>query len=287
MAFLEWSSEPKTRNREIAATASRLANMGLSLPDSIVSDGRLWYRNINRVATEDARSVGLTASQGAGIIAAVSPNLEFENRNSSAITQLANLDESDWDLVRRSAVRRTPENRMMPRLPEVTEMLQDKAPDIVASYDLGLLKANRIMQGEQWRNVLKPYKGPKGFYGKTGKFAGNIENPEEETGVTVDYRHNDIIANRMLPPKYKRGLDAASRYNTIEDITRLAAQSASRRDPRFENILPHDLQAVLWVGGKWIESKGGVRGVGVERVGQKYTTAEGRPLHRDSAFWRV
>lgn len=271
----------------MAATASRLANMGLSLPDSIVTEGRLWYKNVNRISAEDARSAGLSPSQGHGIVAAVSPNLEFEGRNVNAIGQLAKLDESDWNLVRLSAARRTATNKAMPRLPEVTEMLREKAPNLVASYDTGLVKAHRIMQGEQWRNVLKPSKGPKGFYGKTGHFAFNIEEPEEDTGVTIDYRHHDIIANRMMPPKDKRGLEAAGRYTTIESITRNAAASAARRDPRFAGILPHDMQAVLWVGGKYIETQGGARGVGVPRVGQRYTTAEGRPLSRDSAFWRA
>ena len=61
----------------------------------------------------------------------------------------------------------------------------------------------------------------------------------------------------------------------MEDITRAAGRSAGRRDDRFADILPHDMQAVLWVGGKWLERGGGVTRQGPKREGQRYTDSRG------------
>lgn len=285
MPYFEYPKEdgPK-RRRQFTATAVRLSNMGMHLPAHIVEEGLQWYPTVHEVAREGAKDVGITQSQASGIIAATSPNLEFD-RNVNAVAQLAGLSKSDWEMVGRSASRRTPDNQLMPRLPEVTSMLREKAPSLVGSYDANLVKARRILHGEQWREVLE---SPKAHH-----FAGNIENPGIDTGVTVDFRHADIIANQMYPAKDKgRGIEAwrnpggtLTRYEHMENITRAAAERASRRHPLFKGIMPHDMQAILWVGGKWIEKRGNTRSRGVPRRGQPYTTATGAPLARDE-FWR-
>lgn len=283
MVKFKYPEEGPDRRRFFTATAVRLSNMGMHLPSHLVEEGRQWYPTVHEVAHENARSVGITQSAASGIIAATSPNLEFD-RNVNAVGQLASLDKADWKLIERSAARRTPDNRQMPRIPEVASMLREKAPAMVATYDPNLVKARRILHGEQWRDVLQ---SPKAFH-----FAGNIENPGADTGVTVDFRHGDIFTNQMWPAKQKRGLEewrqpggTPSRYEHMENITRSAAERAARMDPRFAGILPHDMQAILWVGGKWIEKLGGVRSVGVPRRGQPYTTATGAPLAKQT-FWR-
>lgn len=263
-----------------------MSNMGMNLPTHIVEEGKQWYPRVHGIARRSAQEAGISTSQASGIIAAVSPNLEFEERNEHAVSQLTNLSKSDWEMVERSASQKSPSGQSMKRIGEVTHMLREKAPALVSSYDLSLMRARRILHGEQWRDVLQ---SPKTF-----RFAGNIENPYEDTGVTVDFRHHDILVNQMLPAKdADRGISSwrnvtgkPTRYEHMEDITRNAASRASRMDPRIRGILPHEMQAVLWTGGKWIETQGGTRGVGVPRRGQPYTKATGAPLahHR---FWQV
>lgn len=288
--------EDKTPEKFMTATARRLVNMGMSLPAHIVQSGRQWYPRVHDIArsavgleTVEGRRIGSTAT-ASGIIAAVSPNLEFEERNAHALSQLGNLDTSDWEMVKRSSEAKQPgTSKQAPRHPEVTAMLKEKAPSLSASYDSGLLKAHRLLSGEQLHDVLPLSTAP-----KTHHFALNILNPHEDTGVTVDFRHHDIVANQMLPPKMTgRGISSAglktpgrtTRYEDIENITRMATKRISKMDERFQGIQPHDMQAILWMGGKHIETLGGARKVGVARKGQPYTTPTGRPLPRDAHFW--
>jgi hypothetical protein len=272
------------RQQYMSSVASRLATMGMHLPDHLVESGKRWYPEVHETVKAQAPSLGISASQGAGIVAAVSPNMDFDNRNIKALEQIGNIDKSGWDMIYRSASRRTPDNRQMKRIPEVTEMLREVAPSLNSSYDASLVNAHRIMHGEQWRDVLT---GPKTF-----RFAGNIENPFEQRGVTVDGRHHDIVANAMYPwTDFERGISSfrksrPTRYEDIESVTSIANKAVQRRDSRFAGALDHDLQAILWLGGKFIETQGGVYQKGPARTGQPYTTARGTPLKRDKEFWQ-
>ena len=285
-------SKDTTPQRFVASTATRLANMGMHLPDDVVEAGKIWYPRVHDLVR---RSVGTETAEGrkienmetaAGITAAVSPNLPFEEKNITAVDDLSKLGKPEWDLIHASNSRRTPEGKQEKRLPEVTDMLRELAPSLVGAYDSGLVKAHRLLQGEQIKDVL-PLQGA----AKTHHFALNILHPYEDTGVTVDYRHHDLVANSMQAPKASRGIGSGvssrgnTRYQDIEHITRLAGNRAERQDSRFSDILPHGMQAVLWMGGKHIEQQGGLRKVGPARVGQPYTTSTGAPLARDSHFW--
>jgi hypothetical protein len=263
--------------------------MGLSLPDHIVEEGKMWYPAVHAATVKGSKDIGISSSQGSGIVAAVSPNMDFERNNINALQEITNIDKSGWDMIQRSASQIDPKtgNRAK-RIPEISEMLKEVAPSLGAAYDTSLLKARRILNGEQWRDVLSLRTGPKTF-----RFAGNIEDPFSDTGVTVDGRHHDIVANSMRPwTDFERGISSAglesgrpTRYEDIEEITRLATNRMSKRDSRFAGIHPHDAQAIFWVGGKFIETQGGARRVGPKREGQQYTTALGGPLRRDAHFW--
>jgi len=287
--------DDKTPEQFMANTARRLVTMGMHLPNHVIESGRQWYPVVHEAAK---KTVGMDTAEGrrikdistaGGIIAAVSPNLDFDSRNIHAVTELAGLDSSDWDMIRRSATAKQADGKTQaPRNPEVAAMLREKAPSLVSSYDTGLVKAHRLLSGDQLRDVLPRASAP-----KTSHFADNIINPFEDTGVTVDYRHHDIVANQMMSPKASRGISTAdlktagrrTRYEDIEHITRLASTLAGKRDERFRGILPHDMQAILWMGGKHIETQGGARRVGPARKGQPYTTETGAPLPRDAHFW--
>jgi len=283
---------PKDSGRQqyMSSVAKRLVNMGMSLPDHVVEEGKMWYPAVHEATAKGSKDIGISTSQGSGIVAAVSPNMDFERNNINALQEITNIDKSGWNMISRSASQIDPTTgRQARRIPEVTEMLREVAPSLGAAYDTSLLKARRILHGEQWRDVLKLETGP-----KTYRFAGNIENPYKDTGVTVDGRHHDIVANSMRPwTNFERGISSANtrsgrptRYEDIEEITRIASNRISQRDPRFAGIQPHDKQAILWVGGKWIETQGGAKKKGPTRQGQQYTTGLGGPLSRDAHFWR-
>lgn len=267
---------PKHRQR-VSSTARRLANMGMALPDHLVEEGRQWYPKVHEAS---AKFIGAETAEGhkvtnihqaAGVVAAVSPSMDFEGNNIKALGELQGMTKEHWDILRHSTDQ--PE-----RTEEARSMLREVAPSMSVQGDRNLLKAQRIMAGEQWHDVLPIQTAP-----KTHHFALNIAEPGRDTGVTVDGRHHDIITNRMRSwTDYNRGISSAAtssgkptRYEVMEDITRAAGRSAGRRDDRFAGILPHDMQAVLWVGGKWLERGGGVTKQGPKREGQRYTDSRG------------
>lgn len=262
--------------------------MGMSLPSHLIEEGRIWYPSVHDASakfinqeTAEGRKVS-NIHQAAGVVAAVSPSMDFGGKNIKALEELRGMGKEHWDVIRGSSANNG-------RTDEAKAMLKEVAPSMVSASDRDLLKAHRILSGEQWHDVLPITSAP-----KTHHFALNIAEPYRDTGVTVDGRHHDIIVNQMLPWKdTDRGISSArlasgkpTRYETMENITRIAANSAARRDERFAGIHPHDMQAILWVGGKWIETRGGVMKKGQRRVGQAYTTGRGKPL-AEHQFWNL
>ena len=291
--------------QQFGAVVNRLVNMGMHLPDSVVERGMGWYPTVRETVATQSQDAGLTRSQGAGIVSAVSPNVEFASRNIKALEQIQNVSPEGWDMVHRSASRRYPTGhpdagKQMERLPEVSAMLKEVVPSLAGGYDQGLTKAHRILQGQEWRNVL-------GGAPKTYSFADNLEDPAS-TMTTVDGRFHDIIANKRVDWHVTRGLGKAdrgrgltgvgrssyrrgeTRYNSMERATDATTEQLVERDPRYAGATSKDVQATLWVGGEGVErsqltQKGTPRDVGEPRRGQPYVTPSGQPLERDSRFW--
>lgn len=96
-------------------------------------------------------------------------------------------------------------------------------------------QARRIHEGENFRNVL-----PHGL--KTYNFATLLENPHDEEAIAVDTHHHDLGTGMKMPWKTDRGLSSLGRYNTFADATRMVAKE--------KGMLPHEAQAVAWLGWK-------------------------------------
>lgn len=219
------------------------------------SRGRDWYPRVNEAVAKGVRGTSTSPLSGAGLVAAVSPNMDWEKRNIDALGELHSLREDHWKSILKGD--RSPLSGM----------------SISAATNDGLAKAHRILQGEHVDDVLSRRTAP-----KTNAFAHNIN--LEDHLVTIDGRAHDIAANRMQGWNEGRGIGSASlktgkatRYEHFENAYRSAAQSIN--EEHGTNLRPFDVQAVTWEAGKEIEKSaptksGRPRKVGVTRRGQTY-----------------
>lgn len=252
--------------------ARRIRNIYEATPDDIRHAGMHWYENVHDAAMKSAREHGRSTRQAAGVVAAVSPNMDWERNNINAFDEIGSLTPHHWDAIARSDAQpkvRNKDGKMVkaPRSQEVRELLSGMS--ISATTDANLLKAKRIWHGgEDPDAVLSRQSAP-----KTNSFFHNINSPHMPGFVTVDGRHSDIIVDAMRPwsgEGSSRGISSAAlksgkqtRYEDYEDHTRKLAKSLG--------VLPHQLQAVVWEGAKPIERGfDPSRKKGDPRVGQGY-----------------
>lgn len=281
---------PRVFNAPINSTqfrraVQRVSNFALSLPEHMIEEGMNWYPAVHEATARQSREHGLSLAQGAGIVAAVSPNMDFERHNINAFDEIGNLTGEHWKMIERSAaqprIRRSDgSTKAAKRTSEVSAMLGEIAPSLSRATDRNLLDAQRIYQGrEDVFDVLNPRTGP-----KRNRFARNIMNPNDPVPVTIDGRQADIIANRYRPWTWSgRGISSAdlptgktTRYETHEEVMRRAAGVVRNEHPLMSDINAAGLQAVTWVGGKahetaWPTKSGQPRVKGVSRRGQRYT----------------
>lgn len=246
-----------TQHRKRAAVQN-ISNVYNATPEPVRRSGKEWYSRVNEATAKGIRGSSLNIHQGAGLVAAVSPQMDWEKNNIDAIGELRNLSHAQWGKI--TSGDRSPLHGM----------------SISRAPDSGLLKAHRIMHGEEDPDqVLNRRTAP-----KTNSFMHNIAEPDKAGPVTIDGRAHDIATNRMQGWEQPRGLQSAalktgkkSRYEHFEDAYRGAAKSIGIQ--HGEHLLPHELQAVTWEGGKQIEKaaptkSGQPRKVGARRVGQPY-----------------
>lgn len=248
----------------------RLRNIYEATPDEVREAGHNWYANVHDAAQKAAREGGKTTRQAAGVVAAVSPNMDWERNNIHAFHEIDQLTPEHWDAITRSnnqprVVKADGSTAKARRSDEVKDILQGMS--ISTSPDSNLLKAHRIWHGgEDPENVLVRQSAP-----KTNTFFRNINEPHRDNGSTVDGRHADLIVDAMRPWTSGRGIQSASlktgkptRYENYSDATASAAK-------RY-GILPHQLQAVDWEMGKVLERNNDPsRKQGDERTGQRYS----------------
>ena len=221
-----------TDNRD--DVVDRLARFVAGADSVAFEEGRYWYDEAHSAAVRFGRELGVPARNAAGILAAVSPNLDAEV-NFAEVAAI--LDDTD----------RT----------HVTTKQRDKA--------------RRCLRHDP-ATVLHPYTGP-----KTWSFFWNIHAPTLREHVTIDGRYADVLANRMLPWKVKRGIDTGgrgSRYERFEFVTEDVASHLRRHGYPWMTAV--QMQAIAWCEAKRIErggltTRGTVRKQGIFRKGQPYT----------------
>lgn len=222
----------------------RIRNMYDATPDEVREAGAGWYRNVHEAAAKGVQGRrGLTVEHGAGVIAAVSPNMDWETNNVHVFDEMDQLHSTPGAL----SVIRHSSSQGAGRTDEARDLLSH--PDfanIRRASDTDILKASRIMGGDDYRDVL-----PKGSAPKTHAFATNIAHPDEWGRVTVDGRHADIITDYPRPWQFDRNLgrgtvsgEPSTRYRNYEGYTEAATRHINR--VYGTDLMPHEVQAILW-----------------------------------------
>lgn len=246
--------DPSTR-----AQTLRLRNMYDATPEEVKQAGSQWYPQVHDAAQKAAHEYKHSVRAAAGLVAAVSPNMDWEKNNINAFDEISNLGHSDWSAIAASSKGKT-------RHPEVAAMLKEKAPSLSRAPDLGLMKAHKIWhEGVDPDEVMPLQTAP-----KTNHFFHNILEPHKNTGATIDGRQADIAVDAMRPWTMDRGISSAglasgrpTRYEHYQNAVNIAAKHLG--------VLPHTLQAATWTLGKDVE-KGfdPARTKGDERLAQSY-----------------
>jgi hypothetical protein len=229
--------------------------------------GRIWYPKVHDATAKGARQLGISHMHAAGLVAALSPNMDFDRNNIGAFHEIAHMGSQQWDAITHSATA-TKNGPYHQRTQAAHDALRGTSLSVAS--DGALLKAHRILQGEHPDDVMPRRTNP-----KTNAFAHAIHDPEGSPHVTIDGRAHDIANNEMWPWTYTgRGISSAglksgkpTRYEAFEDTYRTAAKAA--------DVHPNVMQARTWVTGKRIEKQapsksGAPRKVGVRRVRQPY-----------------
>lgn len=243
-----------------------------SASPSTRSSGEQWYPRVNEAVGKGVREGrNFLSSQanpelaGAGLVAAVSPNMDWESNNIDALGEMARMNTRQWDAVMHG----TPQ--------EHSDAVRGLS--ISASSRPNLQKAGRLVQGEDPEVVLSRQTAP-----KTNSFMRNIYDPAGSSNVTVDGRAFDTLVNRALPWEQGRGISSAA--NVSGSPTRYEqAESIMRNVASEHGLSPSAGQAVAWESVKQdVEKLGGQRSQGPSRLGQAiFDPHSGLPVMHEGA----
>jgi len=261
MAFID--PDPKLNPDQFRDAVRNVRNVYTDTPKSIKVSGQRWYEDVHEATRKGVRGTSMSEEHGAGLVAAVSPGMDWSGRNINAFKELHSLKEHDYRDIASGD----------------RSSLKGMSVSQAASNAIG--KAHRIMLGEPPDDVLSST--------KVRSFYQNIAHPEVSGPVTIDGRAHDIAANRMQGWQSDRGISGnyddvkvdgsgptagPRRYEAFADSYRAAANAVSEHEGHL--LRPHELQAITWEGGKRVElavptKSGKPRVKGVTRAGQPYT----------------
>lgn len=231
-----------------------------------LQSGQQWYPKVHEAVRKGIRGGGFLSGHsdkmlaGAGLVAAVSPNMDWEASNIHAFKELRSIKSSGWNTVMSA---QEGESRRAKASQAAAKGVFTGMSVAQASLP-NLRKAGRIIQGEDPNEVLNPRGAPKTF-----NFMHNIADPDDHRFATIDGRAFDTMTNRMRPWEVGRGISTAnltrgtSRYEHSRDVVIQAASNFGWS--------PSATQAVSWEHVKQgIERQSGARKQGPARLGQPY-----------------
>lgn len=242
--------------------------------------GSQWYPKVHEAVSKGVTGGNFLSSQfdkhlaGSALVAAVSPNMDWDKANIDAFGELRSIDTEGWAKIMAG------------------DRSVYKGMSISSAPLANVQKAGRIIAGEDPNDVLRYGSAP-----KTHSFMHNINDPSNSQFVTVDGRAFDTLNNRLMPWGSGRGIAGStfnpeptksgrprannppSRYTGAADIYREAAEHFG-----FD---PSEAQAISWANMKYGLERRGAAPPGVEmdigddsrdqgplRIGQPYFDPE-------------
>lgn len=171
--------------------------------------GMVWYAQTNYEAQIIADKYGVVDRQAIGVIAAISPGLEW-GRN----------------------------------LVEAAEMIAafkagDEIPPVGVYGRGNVEKAQRILRGEDPLDVFPEKTSP-----KVRSFYSNILNPRESTEVTVD-RHAKALAYNFFSER--SGFASNDKLSVVRPAEYKFLEWHYRKLAERLGLIPNQLQAICWV----------------------------------------
>jgi hypothetical protein len=285
--------ERKFHDVDIRMAAHNIRSIHDITPPHVQESGQRWYQDVHEAVSKGIRRSSIDIPRGSGMVAAVSPNMDWENNNIHALGELRSLKSAHWDHISKHAALASQHRSLanqakkagdfdtMEKHRQIAKAHTKTAQEPLAGMSIksaplgGLIKAHRLMQGQHPEEVL-----PRDTAPKTNSFYHNIAEPDKPGPVTIDGRAADISENKLRPWDEARGISKGSykngqptRYEQMEQAHRVVADSLTRDLGR--PVLPHEVQAITWEGAKHIEraqptKSGKPRQQGPTRAGQPY-----------------
>lgn len=247
-------------------------------------EGMRWYHAANELALRLSGAYGVTTAQAIGVIAALSPQMDWDMNRAAAERVLATVTAERWELTKEDL-----DDRREKALSyiETKQSIVDKDASragVERWYADGLKLVGDYRTADVPTETLARYDSAKALFDNTAKaieiarggdadkilsgskvrsFYDNILDPEGSREVTVDTHMIRALANDVtLPEKTAAGVfKSAGQYSALREIVRDVAAE--------EGITPNQLQAVAWVA--WQEQ----HGMGERRA---YTASGGKAL---------
>jgi hypothetical protein len=240
--------------------------------------GQQWYPKVHEAVSKGIKGRGFLGGQfdkhmaGSALVAAVSPNMDWDKSNINAFDEIKGLKSHHWDAIMGGT--------------DEEAKAAVKGLSIAQAGRGNLQKAGRIVRGENPLDVMSYASGP-----KTHSFMQNIHDPSGSKFVTVDGRAYDTMTNRMLPWQAGRGIggqkgakNPPARYTQSAGIWHAAAETFGVPSPEG--------QAISWSHTKYGLERKGAAPPGVEmdmgdearqqgpmRIGQPYVHPETGEAH--------
>lgn len=255
----------------VRAAVGNFAHSLESAPVRTHLTGAQWYPKVHDAVSKGIGVRGFMSHaedrhlSGAGIVAAVSPNMDWDRGNIDAFGELSKIKSKTWD----SILAADPHGKSdAAKASRAAAQEHVRGMSISAAPIGNLQKAGRLIRGEDPETVL-----PRGTAPKTNSFMHNIADPANPHHVTIDGRAFDTLTNRMRPWETGRGIGTAnlargtSRYEDAANVVKGVAA--------IHGIHPSEAQAISWEHVKYnLEQDSGARKQGPARRGQPYFDTE-------------
>jgi hypothetical protein len=264
---LKFGAMPDLNQPAVAtAAASNFTHSIQSASPEAVTKGKLWYPKVNDAVRKGTRTRGFLSNQpdkilaGAGLVAAVSPNMDWDRSNIDAFSEIKGLRSEHWNAI--MGARSGTSSRAL--------RSQQAARDAVLGLSISsastpnLQRAGRIIMGDDPNEVMGG--GPKTFH-----FMHNIADPSNPHHVTIDGRAFDTLTNTVRPWDTGRGISShrnapgrpPARYDAASGIVQGVASNMG--------LDSSAAQAISWEHVKYdMEQLGNTRKQGPARMGQPY-----------------